>query len=252
MKTYLPLIDNGGGDLKGNFLLCFMRAFAGNPEVHIERFSDSLVPRARNRAAAAFLRGDRDYILFIDGDIIFDPHHIAALDESDAPVLAGMYCKKSKEVDPCINLLPELGNQAVGGVIEISRAGTGFLRIARHVLEAMKERAAPSDTDWRCAAKYTNHGCDEWDFFPTGVKNGEYLSEDWYFCDRARALGFKVLLDTRIQAKHEGVAFYPTEEAIERQLAREKELAAAPDQPQPPSNGDTPTNLECPQVSTTV
>lgn len=243
-RLFLPLIDNGQGDIKANFLLCCIRGFASR-DIHIERFSDSLVPRARNRAAAAFLRSDRDYILFIDGDIVFDPSHIDGLMESDDPILAGLYCKKSREVEPCLNTIPELGNQPVGGLIEIARAGTGFLRIARHVLEAMKERDVPSSsspagdvssvlrplssssTDWRFAPHYINHGIDEWDFFPTGVKNREYLSEDWYFCDRARALGFKVMLDSRIQAKHEGITFYPTEEAIERRLAAERQLASA-------------------------
>ena len=92
---------------------------------------------------------------------------------------------------------------------EIARAGTGFLRVHRTVLEKMKD-VGPSNANW--SQHYVNHGSDEWEFFPVGVVNKEFLSEDWYFCDRARALGFKIMLDTRIQLRHEGVAIYPIED----------------------------------------
>jgi hypothetical protein len=73
--------------------------------------------------------------------------------------------------------------------------------------------------DDRSAKHYVNHGHDEWDFFPVGVVNKEYLSEDWYFCDKARALGFKVMLDTRVQLRHEGSAIFPLDEVVEKLAA---------------------------------
>jgi hypothetical protein len=220
-SIFFPLIDNGQGDIKANFLICLTEAFKGR-DVQIQRYSDSLVPRSRNRAAAAFLRGKWDYMLFIDCDIVFSKDQIDMLMESDEPIVAGIYCKKEAEVAPCYNLLDDSANVPVGGLIEIKRAGTGFLRIARVVLERMKEN--PHAPHWTQAPIYKNHGVDEWDFFPTGVKEHEYLSEDWFFCDRARALGFKVMCDTRIQTKHEGTTFYPTDDAVRRQMEREKAM----------------------------
>ncbi len=177
--------------------------------------------------------------MFIDSDIIFDDHHISFLMESDEPILAGIYCKKSKGIEPCINTLPGMPAETpCGGYVEIARAGTGFLRIHRSVLEKMK---GPKDaTDLQnflndYAAYYVNHGNDEWDFFSVGVRNREYLSEDWFFCDRARGqfrkqaracgfdivdieldLDFHVMLDTRIQVRHEGSAIFPLDEVIEK------------------------------------
>jgi hypothetical protein len=209
-SIFLPLIDNGQGDIKANFLMCILRAFKGY-NLAIERFSDSLAPRARNRAVAYFLNNDvckdRDYLMFIDSDILFEKDHIDMLMESDAPILAGLYCKKEKGIAPCLNTLPGHVETKVGGYVEI--AGTGFLRIHRKVFEKMRPGMA---------AHYTNHGNDEWDFFPVGVVNNEYLSEDWYFCDKARQLGFKIMLDSRIQLRHEGVAIYPLEETIKKHM----------------------------------
>lgn len=212
-SIFLPLIDNGHGSIRANYLISILRGFK-DKDIHIERFSDSLPSRARNRAAAYFLREtQRDYILFIDSDIIFDQDHINHLMESDEPILAGIYCKKSKGIEPCLNTLPGQPAAQCGGYLEIARAGTGFLRIHRSVLEKMKD-VGEDDPNW--ARHYTNHGQDEWDFFPVGVINKEYLSEDWFFCDKARALGFKVMLDTRIQVRHEGSAIFPLDEVIEK------------------------------------
>src|SRR5574337_1429436 len=124
-SIFLPLIDNGQGDIKANFVLSILRGVR-NMDIHIDRFSDSLPSRARNRAAAHFLREtQRDYIMFIDSDIIFDKNHIDMLMESDEPILAGIYCKKSKGIEPCINTLPGHTETLCGGYQEIARAGTG-------------------------------------------------------------------------------------------------------------------------------
>src|SRR3954469_24758530 len=112
-SIFLPLIDNGQGSIKANFMLCCTEAFRER-DVQLIRFSDSLVPRARNRAAAEFLRGKRDYLLFIDTDIVFSKEQIDFLMESDEPILAGIYCKKETEVAPCFNLIDDTPPVAAG------------------------------------------------------------------------------------------------------------------------------------------
>ncbi len=212
-SIFLPVIDNGFGMVRMNYFFSFLNAFEGM-KIRAHPFSDSLPPRARNRAAAYFLKETtEDYMLFIDADILFTKDQIQLLSESDAPVIGGIYCKKSKGIEPCLNTLPGHVETECGGYQEIARQGTGFLRIHRSVLEKMKDVGA-DNPHW--AKHYTNHGGDEWEFFPVGVVNHEYLSEDWYFCDMARGLGFKIILDTRIQLRHEGSAIFPLEEVIEK------------------------------------
>jgi hypothetical protein len=36
-----------------------------------------------------------------------------------------------------------------------------------------------------------------------------YLSEDWFFCERALRLGYEIFADTRVVLKHVGEAIYP-------------------------------------------
>jgi|GEM_PF-7011872 len=49
-----------------------------------------------------------------------------------------------------------------------------------------------------------------------------YMTEDWQFCMRSRALGFRVWADTRIDLNHIGTAVFPLQSEIDRlELAKE-------------------------------
>lgn len=199
-SLYIPLIGNGGGDVKLQFMAQWVQA-VGNLQFILATSEDSLASRARNVQAAAFLKTDREYLLFWDADILATKQDIDHLCENDHDILCGIYCKKtvSLEPQPVFNTLPGTEPKPMGGLEEIARGGTGFMRIHRGVFEALK---CPE-------IEYDNHGELQWDFFPVGIKNREYLSEDWFFCDNAREKGFKVILDTRIQLLHQGGATFP-------------------------------------------
>lgn len=175
----------------------------GNLQFILATSEDSLVSRARNVVSAAFLKTDREFLLFWDADIPANRAHMELLCENDHEILGGIYCKKALTVEPqpVFNTLEGSGVHIAGGIEEVKRIGTGFMRIHRSVFEKMK---CPE-------IEYENHGELQWDFWPVGVRNREYLSEDWAFCDRARELGFKVMLDTRIQLSHIGSCSFPVD-----------------------------------------
>jgi len=173
------------------------------------------VSRARNRLAAAFLASDCTHLLFLDTDLVFSPDHIARLISHGEPLVAGLYPKKQAELGWVCNVLDAEeggpGAPDARGLHAVKYAGTGCLLIAREVFGEM--RAAypelayqPDDGDG--TGEY-------WDFFSVGVwecpRTGRrrYLSEDWWFCQRARDLGFEVLMDTSVVLKHCGEAVYP-------------------------------------------
>lgn len=181
-------------------MMSMIQGFA-EQHVHMIQLGDSHPGRGRNRAAAEFLKTPCEYMLFIDADIIFNSDHIRTLMASDEPLLCGVYPVKEPNLRLC----------AVGldGYIDVEsnrdkpvavkRAGTGFMRIHRSVFERLKA----------CSAAYLNHGEPQWDFFQSGVRDNEWLSEDWFFCDKAREAGFRVMLHLGIQLHHEGTAVYP-------------------------------------------
>ena len=97
-------------------------------------------------------------------------------------------------------------------LIEVKHLGTGFLRIRREVFESIIAQCGD-----RIAFDYASEeegfaGRTGYEFFPIGpdirypVGSGarQYLSEDWAFCELARACGFKLHVDPRISLTHSG------------------------------------------------
>jgi len=167
-----------------------------------------------NKISSDFLASDCDELLIIDCDIILTAEDLKNLFSHDLPLVYGMYYKRQPKTELCLGGMfdgstpPEDSN-----LWELRRSGRGLVRIKREVFERMKEQNGGP------AEHYTNHGRDEWDFWPSGVVRGEmssnpdglpeYISEDWYFCERARQLGYKILADKRIAARHEGDCIFP-------------------------------------------
>lgn len=227
MKLFLALPVYGGYD--PHFTACLMNLITHRPCEMIVRphVGDSLVARARNRLAAQFLRSDATHLLFLDTDLIFSVDQVARLIAHDVPLVAGLYPKKQKELGWVCNTLDEPQETRENGLLPMKYAGTGCLLVAREVFYRMIENLPgieydPDDGDAPGVA---------WDFFATGVwkcpNSGRrrYLSEDWFFCQRARDLGIEVLVDTQVVLKHVGQAVYPLQELEEygEPLTREAE-----------------------------
>lgn len=176
---------------------------------------DSLVCRARNRLVADFLASDSTHLFFIDSDLIFSAEHVARIAAHagrGVPIVAGLYPKKQRELGWVCNVLEPCPGIDEHDLQPVKYAGTGFLCIAREVFEKMKlnyseARYDPDDGDGVEGSL--------WDFFPVGIREcpetgrRRYLSEDWWFCQRALDLGYQVMIDTRIVCKHVGQFIYP-------------------------------------------
>lgn len=221
-KLFVPLSHNGSGMGPMDVIPLFIRAFNGR-EVEMRVCGDSHADRAMNRVSNDFIRSDCDEMLIIDIDVTFTARHIEWLLSHDVPLVYGIYPKKQEDTPPCLCGMAEgMGIRDVPGddiLKETRRAGRGFMRVRREVFEAMKEdNGGP-------AVRFHNHGRVEWNFFQSGPVVGvfsaqgegfdedgfplrEWISEDWYFCERAHMLGFKVLIDPRITLGHIGQKEY--------------------------------------------
>jgi len=178
--------------------------------VHTEG-GESLITRARNEIAAAFLAyPDQTHLMMVDADIEWRGDDIVRLLAHDLPVVAGLYRTKgpsgrfsSRPLGPWT----DAPRDPVTGCIEIKYAATGFLLVKREVLETLAAaypdtkitKADPSGA-WRLPWLY--------DFFPTPIVDGEMLSEDYGFCHRWRAIGGKVWADPTIKLVHHGMHGY--------------------------------------------
>jgi hypothetical protein len=185
-----------------------------------QHIGDSLVTRARNALCAYFLHGDWSHLLFLDTDLSFEPGDIHRLaGHGDAhDIVGGIYHTKSPTGNWVLNGMPqgEDGGTREDGLREVLYLGTGMMLIARRVLEAMREARPEIQYEVDDDQRGQDHGGDvQWDFFQVGTHASRqagrvrYLSEDWYFCQMARDLGFRIWADTRVMASHHGECAYP-------------------------------------------
>ena len=183
----------------------------------------SNITLARNHLAAEFMCNEQfTHLLFIDCDIVFTPGDITDLLARDLPIVGGSYRKKQAQPIWCSDGFGYAPAVPQAGLIEVRHVGAGFLSIKREVLERMIEAYDhieynaynDSDQDGLLVSGRT-----EWNFFPSGVCQSRdsalprCYSEDWYFCELARGLGYKIYVDGNVILKHIGKALLAVDES---------------------------------------
>lgn len=213
---------------------------------------ESLVSRARNAAAAAFLSDPTaTHLLFVDADVEFAPDDVLALLRADRPIACGAYAKKYLDraalarhpdrlelcTQPSVHLTPDAEaailrappGAAPPALAECAYATTGFLLVAREVFATLAarhpERRYANDIDAHAGLRADCF----YDFFPVAIhpETRRYESEDYGFSRLAREAGFAIHCVTDLTLTHHGAMGFPCN--LRAQLA----AAAAPPAPRP-------------------
>lgn len=165
--------------------------------------NESLISRARNTLTAKFLdMPDATHLFFVDADIGWEPWHLLVLLNRDVDVIGGLYPMKTMPIKWVVNGF-EGAEEGPDGLQEVSKAGTGFLLMKKHVFEKMKSHPAVKQykNDIGLDPKYDQHLKT---YFDTAVRQNRYYSEDWTFCENWRDLGGKIWVDKRVLLRHSG------------------------------------------------
>jgi len=159
--------------------------------------------QARNNLMKRFMEKNQtekfDWIFHIDSDMVFTPSHVISLIRDavkyNLPLLSGVYFQRREIGDKrhpvalrrrnedsydCLEGLPE------SGLIEVDSVGQGFVVCKPEVYEKLQEK----------------HGNHVFEYVSTkaGMK-----SEDIVWCERLKALGFKIMVDCDVRVGHYGV-----------------------------------------------
>lgn len=187
---------------------------------------ESLITRARNALVAKFLDDpDATHLMFIDADIGFEPQQVLRMLAFGKEVVAGMYPLKEilwdqaaiariRNGEPLehasmrfVGLPCEAGERdEENGFVTGTYAGAGFLLIARTVFERLRESFPYLRYTAAHTATTPSLSTNQYAFFDCTIDaaSGEYLSEDYAFCHRWRAIGGKIWLDTEGTLAHIG------------------------------------------------
>lgn len=192
-------------------------------------FNESLIQRGRNALAHGFMqRPECTHLMFIDADIKFNPQDIIKMLEADKDIICGIYPKKEinwvevekavKEGVPTdrlktrtasvvVNLKDYAGSVTVpvSEPVEIFNGGTGFMLIKRSTFETMKSVVSSYNND----VLFLDGGISNdriTEYFACAIEPGteRLLSEDYFFCWKAREAGLKVWAAPWAQLGHFG------------------------------------------------
>jgi hypothetical protein len=194
---------------------------------------DSLITRSRNTLVSQFLRSTATHFMFIDSDLAFEPELVHRMLFFGEDVVGGMYPVKALRWDQPARIRehepPETATlQYVGKFCEgheLERRGpfvtgvycaTGFMLMKRAVVERLVQ--AYPDCAYVSDHVYVPNKANALSYalFECMIDpvTKEYLSEDFGFCRRWRALGGKIWLDVEGALVHTGPHDYAGNPAL--------------------------------------
>lgn len=189
--------------------------------------NDALITRGRSAIVARFLDNPATtHLLFVDADITFSPDHVIRLLQFDKDFVAGLYPAKIIDWQQLANrfgqtdeTLDQAGLAYVGDVCQGQErkdqdgfatgvyAGTGFQLIKRGVFERMVK--AYPETKYQALHAFPRPQQPSNNLYALfdcmiDPETGVYLSEDYAFCRRWRAIGGEIWLDLTSKLTHTG------------------------------------------------
>jgi hypothetical protein len=145
-----------------------------------------------------FLESGTEHLLFVDADIGFDPLQVVAMLEFDQEFVAGAAPVKAYfdgglryAATPCTGS----ERDASGRFITAERVGGSLMLLKRTVFERMIA-AYPATRYTYDFVSRNEESSDRFALFDPLLVGGRYLSEDYAFCYRWRALGGRIWRDT--------------------------------------------------------
>lgn len=156
------------------------------------------VDDSRNRLVRDFLQSRCTDLVFLDSDLGWYARDFVSLVQYDRDVVAGIYPKKHGDDGYPVILMPgPLMIERSDGLMEVQCVPTGFLRIKRHVLEALAAKSewfnSKNDADSAIPC-----------IFDREIHNGERWGGDYVFSRKWRALGGKIHIDPQMRFEHSG------------------------------------------------
>lgn len=242
MKNKTLIIGTPSNDGKCNLQyaqsLCHLVSLCKTANIKMNvvyNFHCSLIHQGRSDMISNFLHfTDATHFMFIDSDLKFDAHKVLEMLELDVDLVGGVYAKKRLEFDrikTLINDNPKIDEYTANvlsneyaftfldqvysegkiemnkkGLIEVSRLPTGFLMMSRKMLLEMVEKYPDHKYNLKNAEHdYQKGGYDGYSLFDTYIDEaGDFISEDFAFCDRWREIGGKVWLYPDVDINHIG------------------------------------------------
>ena len=177
-----------------------------NTEIDINIVSGHQLPFARNRIVQHALKTNADYLFFIDADMIFPSDILIRLLKHDLDIVNALAFRRTKPHYPCIFNWNEIEKsyETVSystGLLSVDATGMPAILIKTDVFRKMKE-IYPQNP---------------WYYYRDNL-----FSSDLTFCENARKLRYKIMIDTDLKIGHIGEEIVVTEDFYLSHLSLEE------------------------------
>ena len=187
--------------------------------------NESLIPRARNNALGKFMKSDCTHLFFIDSDIEFQPQAVMDLLTINKDVACGAYPKKaynwnrfmhsmknepgskesqdSRGLDFAYNARLDRNGEVMKQkkFLRANHASTGFMMIKKDIVRKLYARHKELEIITDNLSKEDSTICG---LFCCMIKDKQYLSEDYSFCERVNDIGGEVWINFHHNLNHVG------------------------------------------------
>lgn len=180
-----------------------------NIDFELKYINNQLVTRARNMCSSIFLEDKTfTHMMFIDADVVWQPHDIKKLLDHDKECVIGVYPNKEYFWQQGnLSLAPssviENPNKITEGLVKVKYGATGFMLLARNALERIKDKVETFFLPASNGERIELHN-----FFDCKVVDHDYLTEDYYFSYLFNESGGQIYADTSISLTHLGTHEY--------------------------------------------
>lgn len=175
--------------------------------------NESLITRARNNLLSTYYHNypDYNYMLFLDADMWVEPEGIVRMINSGLDVICAPY--RTKNLEKFTIVVTRVIDDSNFPIVEVEHAGTGCMLLSRKVVEDVVKYAINMGLYYPDPMAYSYNSVDKpgqrryiYDVFQVGIdkRYNTYLSEDYFFCNLVRSLGYKVYVDLSVKTIHCG------------------------------------------------
>lgn len=164
----------------------------------------SAIDQGRCVMAQTALDKGYEELFWVDSDVGFQTSDVTKIRKHNLPIVAGVYGLKDGSGRPAAEFYEQPTSY---NLFAAKAVGAGFLYTKREVYETIQEKLKLERVNGRFSSCYP--------YFLPFIGDGLfYNTEDFAFCDRARQVGYKIMVDPTIKLKHFGKAAYYWESNI--------------------------------------
>ena len=181
-------------------------------DVEVNTMKSPYISYARNILTGRFMQSKKDYLLFIDADVEFEPECPLRMLVAQQDIVCTPY--RIKTNDPAIvrytTTVADNKNVPIlpGGLVEIRQGPAGMMMINQRVFEKLRKDRPDLEINVHQHKDLFPKDIKIFSFWDCIFKDGKWTGDDIAFCDLARENGFKLHANIESPMVHHGSYAY--------------------------------------------